>query len=389
MANLEATAAADGAAGPTSPPAAEPSVESTVWDWTDETRGRLERFLSAQGLTEGPVTTRRIGDGHSNLTFLVEDGSRRRVVVRRGPPPPLPPGAHDMLREARFVSALGATAVPVAKVLATAAAGEVLDVPFYVMSYADGPVVTTRTPHRIASPLVRRQIGEALVDTLVELHAVDWRAAGLADLGRPDGFNARHVRRMGQLVADADGAPPAPFALVDAWLRAHVPAESDAAIVHNDYRIGNVVLAPDPPGRVMATLDWELATIGDPLHDVGYFLASVPEPGVPLTPTQRLGVAMLEDGYPSREELAARYQERSGRDLGPGLDRLRWYTTFALWKLAALYEYGWRRARAGGGDPYYADHGHVWSFLAAAHAAAGLPPFVPPRDACGRRLVTG
>jgi aminoglycoside phosphotransferase (APT) family kinase protein len=381
MTDSAAAAAADQTTATTQAtlPAAGQPAEPAVWDWDDETRGRLERYLRAHGLTDGPVTTRRIGDGHSNLTFLVEDADRRRVVVRRGPPPPLPAGAHDMLREARFVGALGATAVPVARVLATAVAGEVIDVPCYVMSYADGPVVTTRTPGRLTTPSTCRQIGEALVDTLVDLHAVDWRALGLGDLGRPDGFNARHVRRMGQLVAAQDGAPPAAFAAVDAWLRAHVPAESGATIVHNDFRIGNAVLAPDPPGRVLAVLDWELATIGDPLHDVGYFLASVPEPGVPLTPTQRLGVGMLAEGYPTRDELAARYQARSGRDLGgPGFGRLRWYTTFALWKLAVLYEYGWRRATAGTGDPYYADRALVWSFLTAAHAAAGLPPFVPP-----------
>jgi aminoglycoside phosphotransferase (APT) family kinase protein len=357
---------------PVAPPAA------AGWDWTDDTRPRLERFLAERGLCAGPVTTRRIGDGHSNLTFLVDDGARR-VVVRRPPPPPVPPGAHDVLREAQLVGALGDSAVPVARLLATARAGEVIDAPFYVMSYAEGPVVTTSTPAPLDAPGTRREAGAALVDTLAELHAVDWRAAGLADLGRPDGFNARHLRRMGRLIAEADGALPPRFAVVDAWLREHVPAESGASIVHNDYRIGNVILAPRPPGRVAAVLDWELATIGDPLFDVGYFLASVPEPGQPLTPTQALGTAMLEDGYPSRAWLAARYAERTGRDLGgPALTGLTWYTTLALWKLAVLYEYGRRRAASGTGDPYYAEPRLVRSFLAAAHRAAGLTPPPPP-----------
>jgi aminoglycoside phosphotransferase (APT) family kinase protein len=347
-----------------------------AWDWTPETLGRLGTYLSDRGLTSGPVTARRIGDGHSNLTYLVTDG-RSSVVVRRPPPPPTPPGAHDMLREARLIGALADTAVPVPRVLATAEAGEVIDVHFYVMSFAPGPVVTTETPSDLGTASSRREIGEALIDTLADLHAVDWRAAGLGDFGRPEGFNNRHLRRMGRLVADADGNPPPHFAIIDSWLGQHVPEESGDAIVHNDFRIGNVVLHPDPPGRVAAVLDWELSTIGDPLFDVGYFLSSVPEHGRALTPTEGLGTAMLEDGYPDRRELAERYARRSGRDLAT----LDWYTTLALWKLAVLYEYGRRRAVHGVGDTYYADQSLVQSFLEAAHRTAGLtPPPAAPAD---------
>jgi aminoglycoside phosphotransferase (APT) family kinase protein len=331
------------------------------WDWNDEQRIGLARFLRERGICAGPVTTRAIGDGHSNLTFLVDDGSRQ-VVVRRPPPPPTPPGAHDMLREARLVGALAGTDVPVADVLAVSQAGEVLDVPFYVMSYVEGHVITTRTPPVLAD---RRRIGESLVDTLAALHAVDWRARGLADMGRPEGFNARHFRRMGRLIADADGHPPPEFADIDAWLAAHVPPESGATIVHNDYRLGNVIIGQ--PGWILVVLDWELATIGDPLFDVGYFLASYPVAGEPLTPTAELGVAALEEGYPTRAELASRYVSATGRDLS-GLD---WYTALALWKLAVLYEYGRRRAVNGVGDEYYADATLVKSFLEAAQRVAG------------------
>lgn len=336
-----------------------------TWDWTPATLDALRRFLEDRDITGGPLTTGRIGDGHSNLTFLVSDGTRR-VVVRRPPPPPVPPGAHDMLREARLISALADTPVPVAEVLAVAQADEVLDVPFYVMSHVSGPVVTTETPAALGGE--RRRIGEALIDTLAALHAVDWRSAGLTDIGRPDGFNARHLRRMGKLVADEHGAPPPEFAEIEAWLGAHVPAESGAAIIHNDYRIGNVILAADPPGRIAAVLDWELATIGDPLFDLGYFLASYPVAGEPRTPTEDLGTAQLEAGYPARAELAARYGDRTGADL----TNLHWYTALAQWKLAVLYEYGRRRAVAGVGDQYYRDGALVRSFLDAAHRTAGL-----------------
>jgi aminoglycoside phosphotransferase (APT) family kinase protein len=346
-----------------------------VWDWTDETLGRLRTFLEERDLLHGQLTTRRIGDGHSNLTFLVSDGTRQ-VVVRRPPPPPTPPGAHDMLREARLVGALEGTAVPVATVLATAQPDEVLDVGFYVMSFAEGPVVTTAMPAHLDTAADRRALGEALVDTLADLHAVDWRAAGLADIGKPEGFNARHLRRMAALVGDSEGRPPSHFAEIDAWLNERVPGESGHTIVHNDYRIGNVVVAPERPATIEAVLDWELATLGDPLFDVGYFLASVPEPGEPLTPTAELGTAMLEEGFPSRAELTERYAARTGRDLS-GLD---WYTALALWKLAVLYEYGHRRAKKGVGDPYYGDQRLVQSFLEAAHRTAGLAPPPEPSE---------
>jgi aminoglycoside phosphotransferase (APT) family kinase protein len=255
-------------------------------------------------------------------------------------------------------------------VLAVAAAGEILDFPFFVMSYVPGPVATEVTPPALSSPAGRRRIGEALIDTLAALHAVDWQAAGLAGLGRPDGFNERHLRRMGRLVADSGGSPPPEFAATGAWLAAHVPPESGASIVHNDYRIGNVILGPGPRARIAAVLDWELATIGDPLFDLGYFLACYPVAGEPLTPVTAMGTAVLEDGYPTRDELTARYTAATGR----GLASLDWYITLAQWKLAVLYEYGRRRAAAGHGDPYYDDPSQVRAFLRAAHRTAGLEP---------------
>lgn len=337
------------------------------WDWTPQTRAALQKFLEANGILYGPVTTRAIGDGHSNLTFLVSDGERD-VVVRRPPPPPLPPGAHDMIREATLLRALHGTSVPVPEVLAVAEEGEVIDVPFYVMTYTRGPVVTDSVPAPLDVPDQCRSIGLALVDTLADLHAVDWRAVGLERMGRPEGFNRRHLERLRRLVADEDGRPPVAFAEVDAWLESNVPEESGATLVHCDFRIGNVILAPDAPGRVAAVLDWELATIGDPLLDVGYLLATIPEPGRAPNPAAELGAAMLKEGFPSRSELIDRYAERSGLPL-PNLD---WYTTLALWKLAVLYEYSRRRVEQGIGDRYYSDPGLVDRFLADARLSAGL-----------------
>jgi aminoglycoside phosphotransferase (APT) family kinase protein len=343
------------------------SMSEAPWDWDATTLASLGTFLTNRRLLSGIPTTTPIGDGHSNLTFLVTDGERR-VIVRRPPPPPTPLGANDMLREARFMAALEGSGVPVPTILATADAGEVVDVPFYVMSVADGPVVTTATPNPLNTPATRREIGESLIDTLAALHSVDWRSRGLADAGRPEGFNERHLRRISRLNADADGQSPQDFQSIESWLGANVPVEAGATIVHNDYRIGNVVLAPDSPGRVRAVLDWELATLGDPLFDLGYFLSSIPEPDRVLTPTEELGTAMLEDGYPTRSELAARYADRTGLDLS----NLAWYSALSLWKLAVLYEYGRRRAATGSGDDYYSDQTQVSRFLAAAHRAAGI-----------------
>ncbi|RRQ25669.1 phosphotransferase family protein [Rhodococcus sp. Eu-32] len=346
-----------------------------AWDWTPETLGALEDFLASRGITVGPLTTKPIGDGHSNLTFLVGDGTRS-VVVRRPPPPPIPPGAHDMLREAALLSALYETEVPVPQVLAVGQAGDVLDVPFYVMSFAAGHVVTDRTPSPLDIPEQRRLIGHRLIDTLADLHGVDWQSAGLGKLGRPEGFNARHLSRMRRLIAQSDGSAPSDFADVDAWLEANVPSESGATLIHCDYRIGNVMLAPEAPGRIAAVLDWELATLGDPLIDVGYLIATIPTPGQAPNPTAELSAALLEDGYPTRDELTARYAEATGRNLS----NLAWYTTFALWKLAVLYEYSRRRVEAGIGDPYYADPELVQRFLADARRTAGLDRRTPQEE---------
>lgn len=333
--------------------------------------GRLGAFLTRAGLCEGPVTAERIGDGHSNLTYRVSDGTRS-VVVRRPPPPPLPRGGHDMLREARVVAALHGSGVPVARVLATDAGGEAFgDVPAYVMEHVAGVVVTDATPPALATPATRQAVAEQLVDALAALHAVDWRAAGLEGFGRPEGSNAHLLRRFCALAGGEDGTLPADFAALAAWLQAHVPAEAGATIIHGDFRIGNVMLAPRAPAQILAVLDWELATLGDPLMDVAYFLACYAVPGEPLNPVSELGLATLEEGYPTRAHLAARYAQATGRDLSG----LAWYTVLTLFKLAAMYEYARRRQE----DEYYRDPALVRRFLAAAQAVADETPDGPRR----------
>ncbi len=305
----------------------------------------LGSFLADRGgLLSGQLTTRRIGDGHSNLTYLVSDGNRQVIVRRPPPPPPSPPGAHDVLREARFLTALQETTVPAPRVLATAQAGEILDVPLYVMSYIAGPVVTSSTPPAPldAPPTARAEIGASLIDTMVALHAVDWRSTGLADAGRPRRFqcpaSADHQSTRRRRQRRSTAAVCAGFLLADGEYSRRI-GRFDHPLRFPPRQCG--ACPPEGPGRVAAVLDWELATIGDPLLDLGYFLATVPEAGRPLNPTAELGLAMCEQGYPTRSQLADRYASATGRDLSG----LRWYTTLALWKLAVLYDYSGGRAR--------------------------------------------
>ena len=262
------------------------------------------------------------------------------------------------------MTALGGTDVPTPRVRATAAAGELLDVPVFVMDFVDGVVITESTPAPGGDEHLRRRIGESLVDTLASLHKVAWREVGLGDFGKPDGFNARQLRRMRSLIVVNGTVPPA-FVALDDWLHTHLPSESGTAIVHNDFRIGNMIVDIEA-GCVAAVLDWELATIGDPLADLGYLLTSYPMPGEPLVPTSAMGTAVLEPGYPPRGELIDRYADRTGADVSG----VNWYATLAMYKLAALYEYSRRRFESGVGDPYYADPGLVSSFLAAGERLA-------------------
>jgi aminoglycoside phosphotransferase (APT) family kinase protein len=336
-----------------------------TWSWSAAELRRLGSYLAERGLCDPYVEAQAVGDGHSNLTYLISDG-RRKVVVRRPPPPPTSAGAHAVVREAPLGDALSRTAVPVPRVLAGAGAGDILDVPVVVTEFIDAFVITKQTPEPLNRPDVRRCIALSAVDTLAELHCIDWRSSGLGGFGRPAGFNRRHFRRVCALVADQEGTLPVKFAALADWLERHVPPESGEAIVHNDFRLGNLMVARSAPGRVVAVLDWELATIGDPLFDLGYFLSSYPQQGQPLTPTAEMGVAVLEDGYPDRDELLARYCVRTGAD--PGM--LGWYSALAQFKLAALYEYGRRRAAEGGGDEYFADPGFVDSFLQSGERLA-------------------
>jgi aminoglycoside phosphotransferase (APT) family kinase protein len=312
----------------------------------------LLAFLDAHGLGDGEPTISAIGDGHSNATYLFERGGAR-FVLRRPPRPPIPPSANDMLREARVLRGLeGRARVP--RVLAVCDAPDVIGAPFYVMEEVVGHVVTTAMPHGLDTPDQRRRTAHELIDALVEIHGVDWRAAGLEGFGKPDGYLERQLRRfLGLWDHNKTREIPA-VENVGAWLKDNRPDSPAATIVHGDYRLGNVLLAPESPARIAAVLDWEMSTIGDPLADLGYFCTLYVERDDPKVGKFELSSVTREEGWPTRPELVARYEEKSGRSMTD----IRWYQTLALWKSIVFMEGNFKRASAGmSDDPYLAAFG--------------------------------
>jgi aminoglycoside phosphotransferase (APT) family kinase protein len=305
-----------------------------------------------------------LGEGHSNVTFLLRSGDRE-LVLRRPPRGPLPPSAHDVLREARLLRALAPTAARVPRVLAVGADPALIGAPFYVMERVAGDVVTTRVPPALDTPTGRREIGEQLVDALVEVHAVDWRACGLEGFStRPEGYLERQLRRFGGLWQHNRTREIPAVERVAAWLAAHRPVSPAPTIVHGDYRLGNVMLAPDAPARVAAVFDWEMATIGDPLADVGYLSAMWVQHDDPPLGMFELSSVTRAEGFATRAQLVARYERLSGR---PVTD-IRWYRTLALWKAVVFMEGNYRRALAGSTDDPWL-HGFGEGVVALAERA--------------------
>ncbi len=317
----------------------------------------LRRFLDEHGLGQGEqIEARPIGEGHSNVTYLLARGGRE-MVLRRPPRPPLPPSAHDVLREARLLRALEDTPARVPAVLAVCDEVEVIGCPFYVMERVAGEAIVSSLPAELDTPRERGLIGEELIDALVEIHAVDWRRAGLEGFGRPTGYLERQLKRFTGLWELNKTREIEAVERVGAWLAAHMPSDPAAAatIVHGDFRLGNTMFATSAPARLEAVLDWEMATIGDPLADLGYLCMMWTEAGDPQGGLrEHLGKVTRAEGFPTRAELIAGYEERSGRSMSD----IRWYTTLAVWKTVVFMEGNYKRALAGAtDDPYLRQFG--------------------------------
>jgi aminoglycoside phosphotransferase (APT) family kinase protein len=314
----------------------------------------LQRFLDAHGLGEGEIEATPIGEGHSNVTYLIKR-TGRVVVLRRPPRPPLPPSAHDVLREARLLRALADTPARVPVVLAVCDDEQTIGAPFYVMEYIEGEVMVASVPEALDEPNERRLIAAELIAALAEIHAVDWRAVGLEGFGKPSGYLERQLRRFTGLWEINKTREIAAVERVGGWLAENLPDSGEATIVHGDYRLGNTIFGSQAPARLEAVLDWEMATIGDPLADLGYLCMFWSERDDPKGGMREaLGGITRREGFPTRAELLEDYEQRTGRSMRD----LRWYTTLALWKSIVFMEGNYKRAVAGAtDDPYLKQFG--------------------------------
>lgn len=304
-----------------------------------------------------PLSVERIRGGHSNETFFITRGGQE-WVLRRPPRGPLLPTAHDVAREYRVLSALVPTPVPVPRPVLLCSNTDVIGAPFYLMERVHGVVIRASLPPGFErDKSARAGLGIELIDRLADLHAVDWQAVGLSDFGKPQGYLERQLRRWtGQL--DASRNRPLPdLDAVTEWLANNLPECGAATIVHGDYRLDNAMYAPEPPARILAIFDWEMATLGDPLADLGYLLSFWQEPGdLALELGDAAWRVTSMPGFSTRAQLVARYAERTGRKM----EHVAFYVALAIWKLAILLEGSYRRHLAGTtDDPFFAtlDHG--------------------------------
>jgi aminoglycoside phosphotransferase (APT) family kinase protein len=302
----------------------------------------------------GAVQVTRLAEGHSNLTFILSrSGSPHEWVLRRPPLGPLLPSAHDVLREARVITALAGQGVRLPAGVGSDD-GSVLGAPFYVMVRAAGAVVREELPDWLPDEASRRTLGLDLVDTLAELHAADAQPVVAAGLGRPGGYLMRQhkrwagqregVREMAGLVGLTARELP-DYDVVRDWLAARLPALDVGArvsVVHGDYKLDNV-LVDTVALRITAILDWEMATVGDPLADLGYLLAMSPRPDNPPLLRQLTGDVTANPGFPARDEIVERYVATTGADA----TALGTYEVLALWKMATLLEMSYYRFLAG------------------------------------------
>jgi aminoglycoside phosphotransferase (APT) family kinase protein len=327
--------------------------------FSDPTAQRLERISrGADPEIVGPLLAEVLHDerwlscdvalisgGKSNLTYRVASDAGE-VILRRPPLGHILPTAHDMVREHRVLSALEGTAVPVPRTLHLGDADSPLGAPFFLMERVVGHVCRNELPPGYAeTPDERRAIGEALIDVLASLHTIDPSAIGLAEFGRPAGFMERQLRRWSQQwEASRTEDLPALDALRDDLLRS-LPEERVQSIVHGDYRLDNTVLHATRPGTIVAVLDWEMSTLGDPLTDLGALLAfwsEEPDAEV-LTAARIVAPVTAAAGFPSRADVIERYSRRTGFDVSDA----DWYQSFAFFKLAVVCQ--GIAARAAGG----------------------------------------
>jgi aminoglycoside phosphotransferase (APT) family kinase protein len=323
-------------------------------------RGGLARFITERHLGD-PSTLRveNISFGHSNEVHLIHfDG--HAWALRRPPRGPLLPTAHDVLREYRVLKALLDTPLPLPRVYASCDDPAYIGAPFYLMEHLRGRVIRSPNvpgspPSFATTPAAQRAVSEGMVELLVTLQAIDWRAVGLERFGRPDGYLERQLKRWtDQLERTLPLTRPLPvMEKIRDWLNTHMPAAQPATIVHGDFKLDNVMWDLNDRPRPLALLDWEMSTIGDPLADFGWMLTYWSEPSDSAV---RRGVVSSMDpapGYLSRRAMAELYERKSGR----AIDHIGFYEAFALFKLAIILEGSYARHLSGqANDPIFATY---------------------------------
>jgi aminoglycoside phosphotransferase (APT) family kinase protein len=303
--------------------------------------GKVTPWLAAHvPALETPVVYSLIAGGHSNLTYRCDDAAGNAYVLRRPPLGHVLESAHDMGREHKIIAALAKTSVPVAPTFGLCSDVAVNGAPFYVMRFIDGLVSNDSTVTRALTLPDRRALGLHVIDVLAMLHRLDPDAVGLGDLGRKEAYLSRQLSRWTkQWEASKTHEVPA-MEETRRLLQERMPAQIGSGIVHGDYRLGNMIVKGP---RILAVLDWELCTLGDPLADVGYLMNQwvSPEEVEVLGPGD--GAPTAVGGFPSRAEMSARYEAATGRDLSG----INYYRAFSHWRLAAIGQGVYKRYLVG------------------------------------------
>jgi aminoglycoside phosphotransferase (APT) family kinase protein len=295
---------------------------------------RLSAYLGRHFGGLGPLTVEQFPSGHSNLTYRVKWGGRE-LVLRRPPFGSEVKSAHDMGREYRVLSKLHEAYSVAPKVILYCDDLSVLDTPFYLMEPIRGIILRRELPPGLLlSPAMARQLSEAFLDNLVRLHGLDYDKIGLSDLGKPQGYLERQVKGWIERYHSSATHDLSEVERISAWLTQHIPASSDATLIHNDYKYDNVVLDSNDITKIVGVLDWEMCTLGDPLSDLGTTLAYWTDPSDPDELQEVRSAPTTIPGTLTRAQLAQRYAQATGRDI----QDLVFYLTFARFKVAVIVQ---------------------------------------------------
>jgi len=291
----------------------------------------------------GPLAVEQFPGGHSNLTYLLRAGERE-LVLRRPPFGSKVKTADDMGRAYRILTALHPAGVPVPRPIAFCDEEAVIGARFYVMERLRGIIVRREVPAGLALDAdLAGRLCTSFVDALAALHAIDWQAVGLAELGKPEGYAQRQVAGWTKRWQDARTDDVPAMETVGAWLAGHLPPSPPATIVHNDFKLDNLVLDPNDPTRIIGILDWEMATIGDPLMDLGTSLCYWIETADPADLRRYAFGPTAGPGFFTRRQLAEAYAERRGLSLG----HLSFYYAFGLYKTSVVAQQIYLRWKQG------------------------------------------